>query len=74
MKFKLNSYMTPKKIFKHNINNTRANLQDQIETNIELQNLDSLGVFMYFDDVSQDSSRAFCEFIIKANFTFAQSS
>lgn len=32
--------------------------------------LESIGSYMYFDDVSQDSSKALIEFILKANFVF----
>jgi ATP-dependent Clp protease protease subunit len=36
--------------------------------------LESVGAYMYFDDVTQGSSRALAEFVIKSNFIFNSSS
>lgn len=37
---------------------------------IDMFSLQSIGSYMYFDDVSQESSKALIEFILKANFVF----
>lgn len=39
---------------------------------IDMFSLESMGSYMYFDDVTQDSSKALVEFIIKANFVFPE--
>ena len=38
---------------------------------IDMFSLESIGSYMYFDDVSQESSKGLVEFILKANFVFA---
>lgn len=37
----------------------------------DMFSLESVGAYMYFDDVTQDSTRELAEFIIKSNFVFA---
>lgn len=37
---------------------------------IDMVSLESMGTFMYFDEVNQETSRALAEFIIKSNFVF----
>lgn len=41
---------------------------------IDMFSLESMGSYMYFDDVTQESSKALVEFIIKANFVFPSTS
>lgn len=37
---------------------------------IDMFSLESIGSYMYFDDVSQESSKRLVEFVLKANFVF----
>lgn len=39
----------------------------------DMFSLESVGAYMYFDDVTQESTRDLAEFIIKSNFVFASS-
>ena len=39
---------------------------------VDMFSLGSMGAFMYFDDVTQESSKGLVEFIIKSNFVFSQ--
>jgi ATP-dependent Clp protease protease subunit len=39
---------------------------------IDMFSLESIGSYMYFDDVSQESSKQLIEFILKANFVFTK--
>lgn len=38
---------------------------------LDMFSLGSMGAYMYFDDVSQESSRGLVEFLIKSNFVFS---
>lgn len=49
-------------------------LVESAPNGIDSFSLESMGAYMYFDDVTQESSRALAEFIIKANFVFSSDS
>lgn len=75
--------MSPKRAYNHrakkNSDHDEAAAQQLMEQELggsspmDMLSLESMGAYMYFDDVSQESSRPLVEFIIRSNFIFNSS-